>query len=72
MTWALEGQVGGLAAIKAATGACVYANTTEVQATMEKHHQLKIDIQRLTEEWEKLTLEAERMQLELAEVEGKG
>jgi ATP-binding cassette subfamily F protein 3 len=49
-----------------------YANTTEVQTTMEKHHQLKIDIQRLTEEWEKLTLEAERVQLELAEVEGKG
>jgi len=27
--------------------------------TMEKHHQLKTDIQLLTEEWEKLTLEAE-------------
>jgi ATP-binding cassette subfamily F protein 3 len=49
-----------------------YTNTTEVQATMEKHHQLKIDIQRLTEEWEKLTLEAERVQREIEEMEGKG
>ena len=49
-----------------------YDNTAEVQATMEKHHQLKIDIQRLTEEWEKLTLEAERVQGEIEEAEGKG
>ena len=49
-----------------------YKDSEEVQTTMEKHHQLKIDIQRLTEEWEKLTLEAERVNGELAEVEGKG
>jgi ATP-binding cassette subfamily F protein 3 len=49
-----------------------YANTAEVQVTMEKHHQLKIDIQHLTEEWEKLTLEAERVQGEMEGVEGKG
>jgi ATP-binding cassette subfamily F protein 3 len=49
-----------------------YTNTTEVQATMEKHHQLKIDIQSLTEEWGKLTLEAERVQREIEEMEGKG
>jgi ATP-binding cassette subfamily F protein 3 len=48
-----------------------YKDSEEVQTTMEKHHQLKIDIQRLTEEWEKLTLEAERVQGEIAEVEGK-
>jgi ATP-binding cassette subfamily F protein 3 len=48
-----------------------YANTSEVQATMEKHHQLKLDIQRLTAEWESLSLEAERLKGELAEVEGK-
>jgi ATP-binding cassette subfamily F protein 3 len=48
-----------------------YANSAEVQTTMEKHHQLKIDIQRLTEEWEKLTLEAEKVKGEMEEVEGK-
>jgi len=35
---------------------------------MEKHHRLKLDIQRLTEEWEKLTLEAERVRGEIEEV----
>ena len=49
-----------------------YANTSEVQVTMEKHHQFKIDIHRLTEEWEKLTLEAERAQREIEEAERKG
>jgi hypothetical protein len=39
---------------------------------MEKHHQLKTDIQLLTEEWEKLTLEAERVNGALAEVQEKG
>jgi len=38
---------------------------------MEKHHQLKADIVHLTEEWEKLTLEAERINGELAEAEDK-
>jgi ATP-binding cassette subfamily F protein 3 len=42
-----------------------YANSAEVQLTMEKHHQLKIAIQRLTEEWEKLTLEAEKVKGEM-------
>jgi hypothetical protein len=32
---------------------------------MQKHHQLKADIQRLTEEWEKLSLEAERVKGEM-------
>jgi ATP-binding cassette subfamily F protein 3 len=48
-----------------------YKDSEEVQTTMEKHHQLKIDIQRLTEEWEKLTLEAERVNGEIAGMEGK-
>jgi ATP-binding cassette subfamily F protein 3 len=48
-----------------------YKDSEAVQATMEQHHQLKEDIQRLTGEWEKLTLEAERLQGELADVEGK-
>jgi ATP-binding cassette subfamily F protein 3 len=48
-----------------------YTNTSEVQATMEKHHQLKLDIQRLTEEWENLSLKAEKVQGDLAEIEGK-
>jgi regulator of replication initiation timing len=38
---------------------------------MEKHHQLKTDIVQLTEEWETLTLEAERINGELAEAEEK-
>jgi ATP-binding cassette subfamily F protein 3 len=42
-----------------------YTNTSEVQATMEKHHQLKLDIQRLTEEWETLSLKAEKVQGEM-------
>jgi ATP-binding cassette subfamily F protein 3 len=48
-----------------------YKDSEEVQTTMEKHHQLKTDIQRLTEEWEKLTLEAERVNGALAQVEEK-
>jgi len=48
-----------------------YTNTAEVQATMEKHHQLKLDIQRLTLEWENLSLKAEKVQGEMAEMEGK-
>ena len=32
---------------------------------MEKHHRLKTDIQRLTEEWENLSLEAERVDGEM-------
>jgi len=48
-------------------------DSEEVQTTMEKHHQLKTDIQLLTEEWEKkLTLEAERVNGALAEVQEKG
>jgi ATP-binding cassette subfamily F protein 3 len=42
-----------------------YANSAQVQVTMEKHHQLKVDIKRLTEEWENLSLEAERVQGEM-------
>jgi len=49
-----------------------YKDSEEVQTTMEKHHQLKTDIQRLTEEWEKLTLETERVNGALAEVQAKG
>jgi ATP-binding cassette subfamily F protein 3 len=49
-----------------------YKDSEEVQTTMEKHHQLKADIQHLTEEWEKLTLEAERVNGALAEVQEKG
>jgi ATP-binding cassette subfamily F protein 3 len=45
-----------------------YKDSEEVQLTMEKHHRLKLDIQRLTEEWEKLTLEAERVRGEIEEV----
>jgi ATP-binding cassette subfamily F protein 3 len=48
-----------------------YKDSEEVQTTMEKHHQLKTDIQLLTEEWEKLTLEAERINGALAEVQEK-
>ena len=42
-----------------------YANSAQVQVTMEKHHQLRADIQHLTEEWEKLSLEAERVQRQM-------
>jgi ATP-binding cassette subfamily F protein 3 len=42
-----------------------YGNSAQVQADMQKHHQLKADIQRLTEEWEKLSLEAERVKREI-------
>jgi septal ring factor EnvC (AmiA/AmiB activator) len=49
-----------------------YANAAEVKTTMDKHKQLQADIKRLTEEWEKLTLEAEYAQLQLAEIERKG
>jgi ATP-binding cassette subfamily F protein 3 len=49
-----------------------YSNSAEVKVTMEKHHQLQADIQLLTEEWEKLTMEAEYAQLQLAHIERKG
>ena len=49
-----------------------YADTTKVQVTMEKHHQLKIDIQRLTEEWENLTLQAEKVKGEMEQARIKG
>jgi ATP-binding cassette subfamily F protein 3 len=42
-----------------------YGDTAQVQANMQKHHQLKADIQRLTEEWEKLSLEVERVKGEM-------
>ena len=42
-----------------------YGNSAQVQANMQKHHQLKADIQRLTGEWEKLSLEAERVKGEM-------
>jgi len=42
-----------------------YGNSAQVQANMQKHHQLKADIQQLTEEWEKLSLEAERVEREM-------
>ncbi len=42
-----------------------YGNSAQVQENMQKHHQLKAEIQRLTEEWEKLTLEAERVKGEM-------
>ncbi len=48
-----------------------YKDSEAVQSTMEKHHQLKTDIVQLTEEWETLTLEAERINGELAEAEEK-
>jgi ATP-binding cassette, subfamily F, member 3 len=44
-----------------------YGNSVQVQADMQKHHQLKVDIQRLTEEWEKLSLEAERVKGQMEE-----
>ncbi|HEX9896218.1 MAG TPA: ABC-F family ATP-binding cassette domain-containing protein [Dehalococcoidales bacterium] len=43
----------------------LYDNTAQVQANMQKHHQLKTEIQQLTEEWEKLSLEAERVKGEM-------
>ena len=48
-----------------------YKDGEAVQATMEKYHQLKNDIVQLTGEWEKLTLEAERVNVELAAIEDK-
>jgi ATP-binding cassette subfamily F protein 3 len=45
----------------------LYDKSAQVQANMQKHHQLKTDIQQLTEEWEKLSLEAERIKGELEE-----
>jgi len=49
-----------------------YKDSEAVQAMMEKHHQLKADIVQLTGEWEKLTLEAEQVNGELAAMEEKG
>jgi ATP-binding cassette subfamily F protein 3 len=43
----------------------LYGKSAQVQANMQKHHQLKADIQQLTEEWEKLSLEAERVKGEM-------
>ena len=48
-----------------------YKDSEEVQTTMEKHHQLKLDIQRLTAEWESLSLEAERLQREITETDAE-
>ena len=44
-----------------------YTNSAQVQADMQKHHQLKEDIQHFTEEWEKLSLEADRLKGEMEE-----
>jgi ATP-binding cassette subfamily F protein 3 len=49
-----------------------YTNAAGVKATMDKHKQLQSDIKLLTEEWEKLTLEAEYAQLQLGQMEKKG
>jgi len=42
-----------------------YSNSEQVQANLQKHHQLKTDIRHLTEEWESLSLEAERVMEEM-------
>jgi ATP-binding cassette subfamily F protein 3 len=49
-----------------------YNNAVEVKTTMDKHKQLQAEIKLLTEEWEKLTLEAEYVQLQLGQIEKKG
>jgi ATP-binding cassette subfamily F protein 3 len=66
----LEAQLAEIEAAFASPG--FYADTAKVQTTMEKHHQLKLDIQRLTEEWEKLTLQAEKVQGEMEQAGIKG
>lgn len=48
-----------------------YADSAQVQANMEKHHRLKTDIQRLTENWESLSLESERVHGEIEQSEVK-
>ena len=48
-----------------------YADSAQVQANMEKHHRLKTDIQRLTEDWESLSLESERVHGEIEQSEVK-
>ena len=66
----LEAQLAEIEAAFASPG--FYADTAKVQTTMEKHHQLKLDIQRLTEEWENLTLQAEKLQGEMEQAGIKG
>jgi ATP-binding cassette subfamily F protein 3 len=66
----LEAQLAEIEAAFASPG--FYADTAKVQTTMEKHHQLKLDIQRLTEEWENLTLQAEKVQGEMEQAGIKG
>ena len=38
---------------------------------MENHHKLKLDIRHLTEEWENLSLRAEKVQSEIEQAEVK-
>jgi ATP-binding cassette, subfamily F, member 3 len=45
-----------------------YSDSIQVQTTMENHHKLKIDIRHLTEEWENLSLRAEKVQSEMEQV----
>jgi ATP-binding cassette subfamily F protein 3 len=45
----------------------LYGNSAQVVDSIEKHYRLKEDIQRLTEEWEHLSLAAEKAQKELGE-----
>jgi ATP-binding cassette subfamily F protein 3 len=46
----------------------LYGNSAQVQSNMQKHHQLKAEIEKLNEEWENLSLEAERIKHELEQV----
>jgi ATP-binding cassette subfamily F protein 3 len=48
-----------------------YSDSAQVQTTMEIHHKMKIDIQYLTEEWENLSLRAEKVQSEIEQAEVK-
>jgi ATP-binding cassette subfamily F protein 3 len=48
-----------------------YSDSIQVQTTMENHHKLKIDIRHLTEEWEILSLRAEKVQSEIEQAEVK-
>jgi hypothetical protein len=38
----------------------LYGDSVKVQGAMQKHHQLKAEIARLNEEWEKLAGEGEK------------
>ena len=48
-----------------------YTDSIQVQTTMENHHKLKLDIRHLTEEWENLSLRAEKVQSEIEQAEVK-